>query len=287
MFIGDLIAFMGMMLLANMQTCTIRVKAAKPIRMSSPLFQRLPCSNLPLKRVSRLHISIGQLPSANAPIETRADRVLQALPLPDLVRTLSVLTVASLPSPILSFVIGVIRRHSGWISTLPILSWPLRRTFYDTFCIGEEKHEIDGHVSKLRSRGLSGVVLSFAREAKLGEAHEVNQFEANDLQLRSWVGSNLETIARVSEKDYIAVKMTGAGSVAVKVLEEFSASHPSTLVLSSGATKKNHGMDIMKAALFEICAFGREKGVRVMVDAESTHHQPAIDELTLVQLDAA
>ncbi|KAL1597970.1 hypothetical protein SLS60_008458 [Paraconiothyrium brasiliense] len=199
------------------------------------------------------------------------NRVFKELPLSDLVRTLSVLSVAALPAPLLSAIIGFVRRHSSSIVSSSILSWPIRRTFYKAFCVGESRSEIAANIATLRSRGISGVVLSFAREAKLDGSETTAAAGKEDLALKSWVASNIETISQVSSSDYIAVKFTGAGANAVQAMQNFKYTD-STMV---------DGLKALKDGMFEVCEFAKQRGVKVMVDAESSLHQPAIDYLTL------
>ena len=210
-------------------------------------------------------------------IQTEAkDRVLQQLPLSDIVRTLSVLSVAALPAPLLSAIIGFVRRHSSIIVSSRILSWPIRKTFYKAFCVGESKSEIAANIATLRSRGINGVVLSFAREAKLDGSETKSAAGAEDKALKSWVASNIETISQVSSSDYIAVKFTGAGAASVKAMQDFKH------------TDSTHtdGLNALKHGMFEVCEFAKQRGVKVMVDAESSLHQPAIDYLTLEAMAA-
>ncbi|KAF2451362.1 FAD-linked oxidoreductase [Karstenula rhodostoma CBS 690.94] len=199
------------------------------------------------------------------------NRVFKELPLSDLVRTLSVLSVAALPAPLLSAIIGFVRRYSSTIVSSRILSWPIRQTFYKAFCVGENKSEIAANIATLRTRGINGVVLSFAREAKL-DGHETDSVSGSeDVALKSWVASNIETISQVSSSDYIAVKFTGAGAKAVQAMQNFKYTD-STMV---------DGLTALKEGMFELCEFAKQRGVKVMVDAESSLHQPAIDYLTL------
>jgi proline dehydrogenase len=199
------------------------------------------------------------------------NRVFKELPLSDLVRTLSVLSVAALPAPLLSAIIGFVRRHSSAIVSSRVLSWPIRRTFYKAFCVGESKSEIAENIATLRSRGINGVVLSFAREAKLDGTETNAGSGREDAALKSWVASNMETIAQVSSSDYIAVKFTGAGANAVRAMQDFKYTD----------STKVDGLKALKEGMFELCQFAKQRGVKVMVDAESSLHQPAIDYLTL------
>lgn len=93
---------------------------------------------------------------------------------------------------------------------------------------------------------------------------------------------NLETIAQVGTGDYIAIKCTGAGAAAVKAMEDFNVLNTANKTQPSDKKADFLSVDILKDALFEICAAAQQKNVKVMVDAESSSHQPAIDYLTLV-----
>ena len=199
----------------------------------------------------------------------------KTLPTSDLLRTLSVLSVAALPSPILSILVRIVRRYSALISDSSILSWPLRRTFYKAFCIGVHKQEITSNIATLKSRGINGVVLSFAREAKLGDHESSLELVSTDTHLKSWVDFNVQTVEQVGDGDFIAVKITGAGSAAVKAMEAFESDN----LTNESITKE---MVVLKNALFEICEAGRKKDIKIMLDAESSIHQRAIDWLALV-----
>jgi proline dehydrogenase len=115
------------------------------------------------------------------------------------------------------------------------------------------------------------VVLSFAREAKLDGTETNAGSGREDAALKSWVASNMETIAQVSSSDYIAVKFTGAGANAVRAMQDFKYTD----------STKVDGLKALKEGMFELCQFAKQRGVKVMVDAESSLHQPAIDYLTL------
>lgn len=260
-----------------------RLPAWNQVRVCHACSARIRLASRPY---ASLHTTAEQtLLQKSSPSRTR-DRVFQSLPLTDLLRTLTVLSVAALPAPILTSIIRLIRKNSTRISSSRLLSWPLRRTFYDAFCIGESKPEIAANIATLRSRGITGVVLSFAREAKLdGTAGDVSSAQ-NDAQLKDWVAANIETIAQVGSGDYIAIKLTGAGVAAVKAMEDFHRANPTYKTFQRDATADNSSLRALRSALFEICAAADKTGVKIMVDAESSHHQAAIDYLTLEAMAA-
>ncbi|KAL6704976.1 hypothetical protein ACN47E_007379 [Coniothyrium glycines] len=239
-----------------------------------------------VRQRASLHTSADQVFSQKISSNRKADRVFQSLPLIDLVRTLSVLSVAALPAPILTSIIRLIRKNSTRIASSRILSWPLRKTFYDTFCIGESKPEIAANISALRSRGITGVVLSFAREAKLDGSTGHATAAQNAAQLRDWVSANIETITQVGSGDYIAIKLTGAGAAAVKAMEDFHAANPTYRAFQPDTKVDSSSLDALRSALFEICEAAEKHNVKMMVDAESSHHQAAIDYLTLEAMAA-
>lgn len=239
-----------------------------------------------VRQRASLHTSADQALLQKASPNRTQDRVFQSLPLKDLVRTLSVLSVAALPAPILTSIIRLIRKNSTRIASSRILSWPLRKTFYDAFCIGESKPEIAANIATLRSRGITGVVLSFAREAKLDGTTGNATAAQNAAQLRDWASANIETITQVGSGDYIAIKLTGAGPAAVKAMEDFHAANPAFKTFQPDAKVDASSLNALRGAVFEICEAAEKYNVKMMVDAESSHHQPAIDYLTLEAMAA-
>lgn len=206
-------------------------------------------------------------------------RVLRDVPLPILLRSLVVLSVAALPQSILSVIIKTTKKYSRFISASSALRWPVHSTFYKTFCIGSQKHDIRENIKALRGMGLNGIVLAFARETKIGSPDQDCRLVASDSPLREWVSMNLETLENLTQDDYLALRCTGAGPAAVAALDDFSASLPD----SEGYAEKLQRLDIFEDALMEICTEAERRGVRVLVDAESSRHQAGIDHATLVR----
>ncbi|KAF4962751.1 hypothetical protein FSARC_9199 [Fusarium sarcochroum] len=221
---------------------------------------------------------LTQSPPITAQFPRKPDpRVLKDVPLPILLRSLLVLSVAALPSSILSVIIKTTKKHSRILSNSRLLRWPVYRTFYDTFCIGSEKHEIRDNIKTLRGMGLDGIVLAFARETKIGNQEKTNVLTASNPSLREWVSMNIETLQNLTNEDYLALRCTGAGPAAVAALDTFSASKPGTGEYDTHLET----LGAFEDALTQICREAEKRGVKILIDAESSIHQIAIDHVAL------
>ncbi|KAJ2905770.1 hypothetical protein MKZ38_004447 [Zalerion maritima] len=208
--------------------------------------------------------------------------VLRHLPLKALLRSLAVLSISSLPPSAMNAIIRAARRHSGLIQSSRFLHYVVERTFYDNFCLGKTRGEIERSMSELRRMGVSGTIVSFAREASADAwpEHSVVLAE-NDPQLQDWIELNLETIDRLQKGDFLALKCTGAGAASIKFMENWVSS-------SSGGkadAKLKKSLETQSKAYREasrkVCAAARDRGVGVLIDAEEDRVQAAIDELAV------
>ncbi|KAJ3518865.1 hypothetical protein NM208_g14353 [Fusarium decemcellulare] len=239
----------------------LRVFLARPCRYPLPSYTRLaPCRGshslgFQSRGLTQSPPITAQVPRVPAPRKP-TPRVLRDVPLPILFRSLLVLSVAALPSSILSVIIRTTKKHSQFLSNSRLLRWPVHRTFYNTFCIGSEKNDIRENIKALRGMGIDGIVLAFARETKIGNEEQTNVLTASNPSLREWVSMNMETLQNLTNEDYLALRCTGAGPAAVAALDAFSASTPGTKEPRGG-------------------------GVRILIDAESSLHQAGIDHVAL------
>lgn len=219
----------------------------------------------------RFHTRVVTPVAHQSPVLGTKQRVLQTVPLTILLRNLLVLSVAALPRGMLSIIIGATKKYGKLLSSSNILSWPIRSIFYKTFCIGVDKDDIAKNLKGLRALGINGVILAFARETKFDYGSSCETLTPEDPQMREWVDLNLQTIDNLGKGDYLALRLTGAGDAAVRTLARFSSSNESREELA-----------IFMDAVNEVCEAARANNVRVLVDAESSKHQRAIDEVTLV-----
>lgn len=157
----------------------------------------------------------------------------------------------------------------------------VKRTFYDNFCIGLTKEETAVSMTRLREMGLNGIIVSFARESDIKSPEGARELAENDAQLKSWLEFNLETIDRLGSGDLLAVKYTGAGDAATKFLE----GHTNALKIGSrdGSVPFYEGpKKVLLQGMRKICTAARDRGVRILVDAEEDRVQWAIHSLTMV-----
>ncbi|KAJ9629772.1 proline dehydrogenase [Taxawa tesnikishii (nom. ined.)] len=150
----------------------------------------------------------------------------------------------------------------------------LKSTFYAQYCCGENRQEIALTVSDLRRLGFTGVVLAYAKEGNPEEIQPRSSAE-NKAQMQAWLEGNLETVRLAERGDCIAVKYTGAGDNAIIALKAL--------------TRQDDGADhvpeirSLREAMHQVCQAAKDKGVRVLMDAEQQVVQRGIDILSLVR----
>ncbi|KAG9850558.1 FAD-linked oxidoreductase, partial [Aureobasidium melanogenum] len=206
---------------------------------------------------------------------TPSRRTLQTLPTTTLVRSLVVLSATALPARLLASLIRLTKKHVGIIESVGPLRWTFKKLLYDNFCIGFEENEIRAKTQELRRIGFTGIVLANAREAQPTTDSHVGSV-IGDVQCEEWVNNNLESVQQAEPGDYIGLRFTGAGAAAAKFLSDFSA------------TCKSHSpeeacklyfseMQYFVSQVERICKAAEARQIRVLIDAESSTYQMAID----------
>ena len=126
--------------------------------------------------------------------------------------------------------------------------------------------------------GIDGIVLAFARETKVLTEETNTKLTKENPQLREWVDMNLETLESLTDEDYLALRCTGAGTAAVRALDDFTRA---TVGSKEYEAALGH-LNAFEDALMTISEAAYKKGIRILIDAESSIHQPAIDHVALV-----
>ncbi|KAH0361171.1 FAD-linked oxidoreductase, partial [Aureobasidium melanogenum] len=213
--------------------------------------------------------NVSQIPS------TPSRRTLQALPTTTLVRSLVVLSATALPAKLLASLIRLTKKHVGIIESVGPLRWTFKKLLYDNFCIGFRKDEIRTKTQELRRIGFTGIVLANAREAQPTTDSHVGSV-IDDVQCEEWVNNNLESVQMAVPGDYIGLRFTGAGAAAAKFLSDFSATckfHD----LEDANNLYASEMQYYISQVERICEAAEARRVRVLIDAESSTYQRAID----------
>ncbi|KAL3457712.1 FAD-linked oxidoreductase-like protein [Aspergillus heterothallicus] len=212
-----------------------------------------------------------------APATIRAP--LSALPVRVLLRSLLVATISSKPLLLrtsLWALSALSKPNRGFLLNVdrnPILHGILKKTFYEQFCAGENGAETKATIQELKNMGFRGVIMTYAKETAFdhrtkteqghGIANGASQ-EGHCTNIEAWRQGTLETVEQLQDCDYLAVKLTGAGP---SVTEAF-------------ATNKLPPKQFLDA-LDEVSSRCKERGVRILVDAESQHFQWGILDVTL------
>ncbi|KAJ9656819.1 hypothetical protein H2198_004707 [Neophaeococcomyces mojaviensis] len=142
------------------------------------------------------------------------------------------------------------------------------------------------NVTGLRATGVNGIVLTYAKEAAAASPDNLaRKLTHDDADLSNWVDSNLQTIEMLEAGDYIALRITGAGPASCDMLERYTkACTTDSGTLDSGnsieaSIKQEHS--ILEDSMRQLCAKAYSKGVRILIDAEGSRYQRAIDQISL------
>jgi proline dehydrogenase len=214
------------------------------------------------------------------------ERPFRKVPFSDLLRSFLVLSVAGLPQPVLLALIKTAKDRASLLSRSKLLSWMTQNTFYKHFCIGANPSEIMFNTTAMRKMGVNGVILTYAKEAAVRPpSAQTVTLAKTDQDLNNWVQSNLQTIEMLFPGDYIALRVTGAGPASVDLLERYTSACTWESGLSGSTNevgtnlKQEH--QILQDSMRQICAKAQSRQVRILVDAEGSRYQRAIDEISL------
>ncbi|KAJ5313426.1 Na(+)/H(+) antiporter [Penicillium atrosanguineum] len=150
-----------------------------------------------------------------------------------------------------------------------ILNKVLRWTVYDHFCAGTNRAEVSKTVADIKSIGYQGVILGYSKEIVLDPNEKLARDEAGSTtysdkcynMVEEWKRGTLDTLSMVGSGDFLAVKLTGAGPIAV-----------------DGMAEKSAMPEVMIKAMDEICSAAQAQGSRLWLDAEQQVLQHGLDD---------
>ena len=207
---------------------------------------------------------------------------LSRLPLPDLIRNLALTYVFG--SPFLTRAsISIMQRIADSKSPLlspdrnPLINKLVRWTVYNHLGAGETPAEVKQTVDRFRSIGYDGVIIGYGKEVIVDQdtdpttqqtppssSSSTPSSATEDKAISAWLNGNLQTLSLLGKDDYLAIKLTGAGTTVNDAL--IVNSPPPTQLL---------------AALHRLCDQAAQQKSLVWMDAEQQIFQPAIDEWTI------
>ncbi|KAG8411424.1 hypothetical protein J3458_015485 [Metarhizium acridum] len=223
--------------------------------------------------------TVAELPGAvPPPANLEPSRApLSVLPLSMILRSLATTVVSSSPlllPPSLQ-IMNLLAHSTNPIfnpDRNPILRYFLKKSFYAQFCAGENPAEVQATINRLKNIGFTGVILGYAREVVLTEkqAEEVELAAGQETQkvidneIVPWAEGTLETVRLAQPGDFVALKFTGAGSLALHELKHKLPASP-----------------YLFKSIDSICQLAHERGVRLLFDAEQDALQDGIDDWTM------
>lgn len=108
------------------------------------------------------------------------------------------------------------------------------------------------------------MILAYAREAEITDSASAS---SQSQQIKEWLEGTLKTIAYTDPGDFVAVKYSGAGSSCLPLLKNHRKcfDHPE-----------------LGAALIKICEAAKERGIKLLIDAEQAVIQDGVHGWSLV-----
>ncbi|RDA83897.1 hypothetical protein CP532_3368, partial [Ophiocordyceps camponoti-leonardi (nom. inval.)] len=227
--------------------------------------------------------TLAELPGSGRPSPPPYDDPVRAplsvLPLAMVLRSLATNIVSSSPLllPISLRILLALANSSNPVLSPdknPLLRFLLKKSFYVQFCAGENAVEVRQTVARLKGIGFTGVILGYAREVVLSDdqadalGHGSSGREATDAvdeAVQSWARGTLETVDLTDAGDFVALKFTGAGPLALHHLRHRLPPSP-----------------CLQDAINAICQRANYRGVRLLFDAEQDVLQNGIDDWTLM-----
>lgn len=204
---------------------------------------------------------------------------LSILPLSVVARSFFIATVSSsrlLLPPALAILSLFANSKSGFLNPdrNPLVGYAMRQTVYAQFCAGETPAEVHNCVQNVKDLGYSGVILGYAREVVMdegdaatlgkGAAMNIEDVEKLKSEIIEWKDGTLATVDLAGKDGFVAIKFSGAGKDTLQRLLRSQAMAPT-----------------LEQAMVEICERAKERGVRLLIDAEQQAVQPMINEWTM------
>ncbi|PNS18122.1 Proline dehydrogenase 1, mitochondrial [Sphaceloma murrayae] len=151
----------------------------------------------------------------------------------------------------------------------PVIKAVVKPLIYDHFCAGTHEGEIRQRVAGIRDLGFSGVILAYGKEVVVYDRSKCSNdaiplVREHDEEIGLWEKGNLETIAMLEDKDFLAVKLTGAGIGVTNTMM-----HNGELPVQ------------LDRAVDAIANAARQRNCRIIIDSEQQAVQKSIDEWTI------
>jgi proline dehydrogenase len=257
---------------------------------------------------------------ANKPVTGKilledAKRLFAAATTGELARSLAIFKVCAVP-PVVANASRMYKLATVTVGhSLP--DWVIRASFFKHFCGGESEHDLKPVMDKLGSCGI-GAILDYAVEADVNAAPSGDRATQLDIFNESGCDANADSLvasidaasaaaSQTGREPFVACKFTGIGQPQLLervgtilssldyaewvegLTEECSPwMHPAYSHLADAGVfiplnlQEREQYARMIARANKLAEYAAEKGVKLLVDAEQTYLQLAIDHLSLL-----
>ncbi|ESZ93802.1 hypothetical protein SBOR_5797 [Sclerotinia borealis F-4128] len=154
---------------------------------------------------------------------------LSIMPMPLLLKSYFITSILASPR-IIKFFLPLLNTLANSKSRLlnpdrnPVLHMIVRKFIYDHFIAGENSSQVRARVASMKKLGFSGVILGYAREANVtggvvqfGDVMSVTK-EVGETAIREWRDGLMNTLSLLQPADFLSVKFSGAGPLALHAL---------------------------------------------------------------------
>ncbi|KAE8144966.1 FAD-linked oxidoreductase-like protein [Aspergillus avenaceus] len=156
-----------------------------------------------------------------------------------------------------------------------ILKRLVRLAVYDQFCAGANHAEVSKTIAQVKGMGYQGVILGYSKEIMLDPKDHPSRGHLGSKKysdrcyemVEEWKEGTLRTLRMLDQGDFLAVKLTGAGPIAVDAMV---AHEPMP--------------DILAKAVDAICLETAKQGSRLWLDAEQQALQPGLDQWAMAMM---
>jgi len=142
----------------------------------------------------------------------------------------------------------------------PLLSFAFKHTFYQQFCAGENRKEVQWTIKNVKNAGYTGVILEYALEVLSGGQGKTTTAE----EVETWRTGMLDTVDMCSPGDFVALKWSGIGREALQLLD-------------AGKPPSKE----MYEAIVEVCDLAVKKDAALLPGAELEVTNVGIDSWTI------
>ncbi|KAI9649932.1 proline dehydrogenase [Ciborinia camelliae] len=201
---------------------------------------------------------------------------LSIMPMPLLLKSYFITSILASPR-IIKFFLPLLNTLANSNSTLlnpdrnPVLHVLVRKFIYDHFIAGENASQVRASVADMKKLGFSGVILGYAKEVNVtgggvqhGDARGSVTEEAGERAIKEWRDGLMNTLSLLEPGDFLSLKFSGAGPLALHALSNNLP--PPPLVLES---------------MHLLLRTARAQKARIWLDAEQQDIQHGIEQWTI------